>query len=286
VVSLATLILWLVGAIGALGLLIGSFLNVVIWRVPRGESLLPNSRCPKCGAAIRPWQNIPVISWLVLRGRCANCRVRISVRYPIVELGTGIAFALVAWWWIGSSVSSDSELLEMPGLQATAWWLSLSAYLWLAAVSIALALIDLELRRLPDAVVLPSIGVIGGLLSLSALLLGDWGALIGALGGGAAMFAFYLLIALVYPRGIGGGDVKLAPVLGAALGFVSWGALAVGAFAGFLLGALAGLVLMALRRATMKTGLPFGPSMIVGAWIGIVWGEQIMVGYLALFGLA
>lgn len=285
-VSLAILLPWLLGAIGAFGLLIGSFLNVVIWRVPRGESLLPNSRCPKCGAAIRPWQNIPVISWLVLRGRCARCRAPISVRYPIVELGTGIAFALVAWWRIELSEHSGTDLLEMSGLQATAWWLGLAAYLWLTAASMALALIDLELKRLPDAIVLPSIGVVGGLLSLSALLVGDWAALVGTVGGGAAMFAFYLLIALVYPRGIGGGDVKLAPVLGAGLGFVSWGALAVGAFTGFLIGAFAGLALMAVRRATMKTGLPFGPSMIVGAWIGLVWGDPIMVDYLRLFGLA
>ncbi len=174
----------------------------------------------------------------------------------------------------------------MSGLQATAWWLGLAAYLWLTAASMALALIDLELKRLPDAIVLPSIGVVAGLLSLSALLVGDWAALVGTVGGGAAMFAFYLLIALVYPRGIGGGDVKLAPVLGAGLGFVSWGALAVGAFTGFLIGAFAGLALMAVRRATMKTGLPFGPSMIVGAWIGLVWGDPIMVDYLRLFGLA
>lgn len=299
-VSDATLLPWFVGAIGVFGLLIGSFLNVVIWRVPRGESLLPASHCPQCDAPIRPWQNVPVLSWLALRGRCASCKAPIRVRYPLVELGTGVAFALVAWWWVNwapltSARSANglpvTELVDvsgtaLPALEATAWWLALAAFLWLAAVAIALALIDLELQRLPDAIVLPSIGVVAGLLGLAAALAGDWARMGSTLGGAAALFGFYLVIALVYPRGIGGGDVKLAPVLGAALGFVSWGALVVGAFAGFLLGALSGLLLIGLGRATRRTALPFGPFMLLGAWIGIVWGDAILAAYLRLVGLA
>lgn len=280
-VATALLLPWFVGAAGVLGLLIGSFLNVVIWRVPRGESLLPSSHCPRCGAPIRAWQNVPVLSWLALRGRAACCGARISARYPLVELGTAVAFALVAWWYVrGFGWPSASGPLG-----AAAWWSALVAYLWFVAAAIALALIDLELTRLPDAIVLSSLAVVGGLLALAALCFGDWARLLGVLGGAAAMFILYLAIALVYPKGIGGGDVKLAPLIGAALGYVGWGALAVGGFAGFLLGALAGLLLIALRRATRKTGIPFGPFMLVGGWIGIAWGESIMAGYLSLFGI-
>lgn len=271
---------WFVGAAGVFGLLIGSFLNVVVWRVPRGESLLPDSRCPSCDAPIRPWQNVPVASWIALRGRCAACGARISARYPLVELGTAVAFVLAAWW-IASAFGAPGP----DTAQAVAWWLILVAHLWFAAASISLALIDLEHRRLPDAIVLPSLAVVAALLALAAILLGDWGRLVSALAAAAALFALYLLIALVYPRGIGGGDVKLAPLIGAVLGFSGWAAVAVGAFAGFLLGAVFGIALMALRRATLKTGIPFGPFMLSGAWIGLVCGDAVMAAYLRLFGL-
>lgn len=272
---------WFLAGCGALGLLIGSFLNVVVWRVPRGESLMPSSRCPECGAAIRAWQNVPVISWLALRGRCASCRARISARYPLVELGTGIAFALVAWWFVSAFGWPAGQQLA-----PLAWWPALGAYLWFAGASIALALIDLDHQRLPDAIVLPSVGVVALLLSAAATLAGEWERLMGTLGAAAALFALYFIIALVYPRGIGGGDVKLAPLIGATLGFVGWGAVAVGAFAGFLLGAVFGLALIAARRATRKTGIPFGPFMLAGAWLGAVWGEPVMARYLEWVGLA
>lgn len=278
------MLVWALIGCAFLGLLIGSFLNVVVWRVPRGESLIPDSHCPRCDIPIRPWQNVPVISWLVLRGRCAGCGERISARYPLVELGTGVSFVLVAWWFAewgplaagGASAGSAA---------VTAWWLGLAAYLWFAAAGIALTLIDLEHKRLPDAIVLPSLGVIVVLLAGAAILDADWGRLISTLGGAAGLFAFYLLVALVYPRGIGGGDVKLAPLVGAVLGFVAWSAVAVGAFAGFLLGAVVGLLLIAARRATRKSGIPFGPFMLLGSWVGILWGQPLTDAYLALFGL-
>lgn len=268
-----------------LGLLIGSFLNVVIWRVPRGESLLPDSHCPHCDAPIRPWQNVPVISWLVLRGRCANCRACISARYPLIELTTAVAFGLVAWWFIERT--GIERLLGGEGsLPAVAACLALAAYLWFAAASIALTAIDLELKRLPDAIVLPSLAVVLILLGSSSILLGDWPALIATLGGAAAMFAAYFLIVLVYPAGMGGGDVKLAPVVGAVLGFSGWGAVAVGGFAGFVIAAIVGLALIAARKAGRKTGIPFGPFMLLGGWIGIVVGEQVMASYLTWVGIA
>ena len=274
----------LITSAGVFGLLIGSFLNVVIWRVPRGESLLPNSHCPKCDAPIRPLQNVPVVSWLVLRGRCANCGNRISVRYPLVEITTGVAFGLVAWW-VTNRVGAATLVGAADALSAIAAWLVLTAYLWLAAISIALTLIDLEHQRLPDAIVLPSIAVVTVLLGLAAALTGNWAQLVSTLAGAAILFVAYFTIVLIYPRGLGGGDVKLAPLLGAALGFVGWDALAVGAFAGFVLGAFYGLSLIALRRGGRKTEIPFGPFMIAGAWLGLWVGPALMHAYLSFWAL-
>lgn len=270
----------LLPAAGILGLLIGSFLNAVIWRVPRGISLLPASRCPGCGAEIRPWHNVPVVSWLLLRGRCANCNERISVRYPLIELGTAIAFALVAWWYLGAFGPVPTASLPLTG-----WWLALIAYLWTAAAGIALTAIDLELKRLPDAIVLPSVALVTLLLVAAAVLDGDWVKALTVIAAAVALFLGYALIILVYPAGLGGGDVKLAPLIGAATGYVGWAAVAVGAFAGFFLGAAFGLALAAMRRSGRKTAFPFGPAMLAGAWIGVLWGPMLMDGYLRVFGL-
>lgn len=300
-----------VALIGVLGLLIGSFLNVVIWRVPRDESLIAPSHCPECEAVIKPWQNVPILSWVFLRGRCSNCSVPISARYPIVELVTGAAFALVAWWWLSATPlagmiaaffrlqSVDLEwganwLLNLGGLKV-----ALVALLWFAAITIALTVIDIEHQRLPDRIVLPSLVVILVLLAGATVLMalsGDasrtfeawgWTQLIQTFGGAAALFALYFLIALIYPAGMGGGDVKLAPIIGAMLGFFGgWGALIVGAFAGFLLGGLWGIALMIAKRAGRKSAIPFGPFMLAGAWIGIFAGEPIAHWYLRVVGLA
>lgn len=267
-------------ATGIFGLLIGSFLNVVIWRVPRGESLMPASHCPHCDAAIRPWQNVPVISWIALGGRCANCREKISMRYPLVELGTGVVFALVALWFI-----LVFDLPSGDALALASWWLALAGFLWFAAAGIALAAIDIELQRLPNAIVLPSLVVVSMLLVASAACAGEWGHIAQILGGGAALFVVYLLIVIVYPKGMGGGDVKLAPLVGVALAFVGWDGLIVGAFAGFLIGAVWGLALIALRRANRKAAVPFGPFMLLGAWIGILAGPAVARSYLGAVGL-
>jgi leader peptidase (prepilin peptidase)/N-methyltransferase len=255
---------------GVLGLAIGSFLNVVIWRVPRGLSLSsPPSACPRCGHPIRARDNVPVLSWLILRGRCRDCGEPISIRYPLVELGTALAFVGVVLW---------------AALQPAGFWL-LPAYLLFAAVSIALALIDLDTKRLPNAIVVPAIGVVLVLLALASLGTGDWWALLWATIGGAALFAFYLLLVLVYPSGMGFGDVKLAALVGIVLGYLGWGPLLVGAFAAFLLGGVFSILLLATRKATRKTGIPFGPWMLLGAWFGIALGREISTWYLALVGI-
>ncbi len=257
--------------VGVLGLAVGSFLNVVVWRVPNGVSLSsPPSACPKCAHPIRARDNIPVLSWLILRGRCRDCREPISIRYPLVELGTALAFIGVVLW---------------AALQPAGFWI-LPAYLYFVAAAIALALIDLDTRTLPNRIVIPSIAIVGILLAAASFGTGDWFALLWAFVAGAALFVFYLILVLIYPSGMGLGDVKLAAVVGLALGYLGWGSLIVGAFAAFLLGGVFSIVLVGLGRATRKTGIPFGPWMLLGAWVGIVFGREISQGYLALVGIS
>jgi leader peptidase (prepilin peptidase)/N-methyltransferase len=261
-----------------LGLIIGSFLNVVVWRVPRGESLShPGSHCPKCEHPIRWWDNLPIASWLVLRGQCRDCGERISARYPAVELVTGIAFAGVAWWAISGGVSTSSTSL----VQIVA----LVAFLYLAAVSVALTLIDLDTHKLPNKIVIPAYVVGIALLGTASILAADYDSLFRAGIGMAAMFVGYFLMALAYPGGMGFGDVKLAGVLGLYLAWLGWGELLVGAFAAFVLGGVFSIILLALRRVGRKSGIPFGPWMLAGAWVGIFLGDIIWTGYLSLFGL-
>ncbi|WP_432978020.1 prepilin peptidase [Dactylosporangium sp. CA-233914] len=239
--------------VGVLGLAVGSFLNVVIHRVPRGESLLrPASHCPQCTNPVRPWHNVPVLGWLVLRGRCADCAAPIGIRYPLVELGTAVLFVAVAAR-VGRSGS----------------WLYLPAWLYLAAIAVALALIDLDVLRLPNAIVLPAY-VVAPLLFLPAVVAGhDWAAAGRALLAMAGLYALYFALAVVYPGGMGFGDVKLAGVLGLYLGSLGWSSVAVGTLGAFVIGAAAGLTLIALRRARRGTALPFGPSMLAGALLAL-----------------
>lgn len=272
---------------GLFGAVIGSFLNVVVQRVPSGVSLLRESRCPSCEAPVRPWQNVPVIAWLALRGRCAACDSPISARYPLVELGTAVAFAAVAWWAIAVSpmtagVSSPSFLGRSTAEAAVVT----AAYLYLAAISIALALIDIDTHRLPNSIVLPGYIVIPVLFAAACVLGAEWASLLRAAIGGVALFAFYFVLRLVRPAGMGGGDVKLAGVLGLSLAWLGWGALAVGAFAAFLLGGVFGVALIAARRAGRKTAIPFGPFMLAGAWVGIIAGEAIARWYVEMFAIA
>ena len=253
--------LLLVGFVALVGLLIGSFLNVVVWRVPRGESVVsPPSGCPSCGALIRPVDNVPVLSWLLLRGRCRSCQEPISRRYPLVELGTAGLFAVMA---VRFGLAPE-----------------LPAYLYLAAVGLALALIDLDLKRLPDVLTLPSYVV--GVVLLGAASLDDPHAFLRALLGGVAMFAVYFALAFAYPAGMGFGDVKLSGVLGLYLGWLGWDVWAVGLILGFLLGGAAGVAVLVAKRGSRKTAIPFGPFMLGGALIAILFGHPLVDGYLRL----
>lgn len=265
--------------VGCLGLVVGSFLNVVVHRVPAGLSVVrPGSACPSCHHLVRGRDNVPVLSWLMLRGRCRDCAAPISLRYPAVEAGTAALFVLVAL-----------RLAEVP---------TLAACLVVAAAGVALSLIDLADGRLPFVIT----GVAGALAAV-ALLSGWvwlWFAADAGTGRGAALwsgvwpplagaglwFAVYALVWLAtLGRGMGLGDVALAPVLGLVLGAVGLSATAVGVAAGFILGAVVGLGLMVLGRAGRRTEVPHGPFMVVGAGVGLFAGAPLAAAYLGLVGL-
>jgi leader peptidase (prepilin peptidase) / N-methyltransferase len=244
----------MVALIAVLGLAIGSFVNVVIVRVPRGQSLVsPASRCPVCDRPIRARHNVPLLGWLILRGRCANCRARISIQYPLVELTTAVLFAATA-----------------ARMQALNLLPALPAYLYFVAIGVSLAVIDLQWRRLPNAIVVPSYPVLAVLLAAATAWRHDWGALSRAGIGAALLFSLFWAIALIQPRAMGYGDVKLAGIVGGVLAYLSWPALAVGAFAGFALGALVGLALIASRHGHRKTAIPFGPFMVAGTLLTVL----------------
>ncbi len=230
-----------------LGLCIGSFLNVVIWRVPQGMSLSrPPSHCPGCGNPLRPWQNVPVLSWLALRGRCAQCAMAISVRYPLVELACGGLFVVVA-------------------LTRSAW--ELAPYATASAGMLALSVIDLDHFRLPDRVLGPTLAltVVGfGVAALLSDALG-WAPMLRALLGAAIATGFVGAVHLVQPAGMGFGDVKLAALCGLILGWRGLGYVPIGLFGAFLLGAVVGVAVLAIGKGGRKTAIPFGPFLCVSA---------------------
>jgi leader peptidase (prepilin peptidase)/N-methyltransferase len=252
---------FLVAVCGLLGLMIGSFLNVVIWRVPRHESIVrPPSHCPGCDAEIAPYDNVPVVSWLVLRGRCRHCGIRISARYPLVELAC-------AGLWVAMA------------LRFGATW-ELPAYLVLVSGLLALSIIDFDTFLLPDRIVYPLSATLVVLFGLAAIADGAGPDLVRALLGGLAAFGFFLTVHLIAPRGMGFGDVKLSFSLGLALGWLSWGSVFVGLFLGFLLGAVIGVLLIATGLRTRRDHVPFGPFLAAGTVLAILFGQSLLDLYL------
>jgi len=236
------------------GLVVGSFLNVVIHRVPRHESIVwPASHCPHCGESIRPLDNVPLISYLLLRGRCRNCKERISARYPAVEALTGLLFGTAAFEF-------GVTLALLPALV-------------LIAALIVLAVIDLEHRLLPNVIVGPA-ALAGLVLSILANTAGWWIYPLFALAVAGAL----LVLALAIPGGMGMGDVKMGGMLGAFLG--PYAALAV--FLGAEIGAVAGGVLMVAGKVQRRSHLPFGLFMAVGGVISLFAGPQLWGLYLDL----
>jgi leader peptidase (prepilin peptidase) / N-methyltransferase len=236
-------------AAGLVGALIGSFLNVVIWRLPRDESIVsPGSRCPSCERPIAPYDNLPVASWLLLRGRCRHCGARISPRYPLVELLTAAAFAAVV-----AVRGFDSDLvLELP----------------FVACLIALAGIDYDHKLLPNRIVYPMAAY-----GLVATLLVDREDLAENLIAGAAGFLFLFVALLAYPRGMGMGDVKLAGAMGLYLGLSLVPAMLVA----FLAGSIVGLVIIAREgAAARKKAVPFGVFLALGGIVGVLAGPELI----------
>lgn len=256
--------------IGALGVPVGSFLNVVIYRVPLGMSIVhPRSACPSCHTQLSSLDNIPLISWLVLRGRCRYCKAPISVRYPLTEAGTGLLWAAITWW-----------TLTHPGMQ----WL-LSLLLILSAACMALWQIDVAHQRLPNAIVywLYPLTVIG--LVVASLGSGQWPVL-SVVGSAGVWFAVFLILYLATGgRGMGLGDVKLAPVLGATLGWIGWGPSLTGLLGAFVIGGFVGVALLVSGRAKRGTAIPFGPFMIASSLVGLVVGTAVGLWYLTLAGI-
>jgi leader peptidase (prepilin peptidase) / N-methyltransferase len=246
-----------------LGAVIGSFLNVCIARIPGGLSIVsPASRCPHCQAPIRWYQNIPIISFLALRGRCAVCGAAISWRYPLVEALTGGLFVLV---------------VRSFGLS----WVGL-VYLVFVAALVVITFIDLDHRIIPDVISLPGI-VVGLLAALVVPWLTWWAALLGVLLGGGILF----LVAWGYEKltgveGMGGGDVKLLAMMGA---FLGWQAVLPVIFLSSLAGTLVGVPLMLVKRTGGKLAIPFGPFLALGAVIYLFWGQEIIDWYLVTVGM-
>jgi leader peptidase (prepilin peptidase)/N-methyltransferase len=244
-----------------LGLAIGSFLNVVIHRLPRHESLVsPGSRCPECGYELRPIDNIPFVSYVLLRGRCRKCGMRISPRYPIIEVATAVLFVL-HYLMFG-------------------WTLLLSVRLLFSAALVALFAIDLEHRLLPDRITLP--GIVLGLAASMFLPPGFRDALIGTIAGGGVLW----LVGEAYYRyageeGMGGGDVKMLAMIGA---FLGWQLVLVALVFSSIAGAVIGLVVIALKRGDMKYALPYGTFLAIAGAIASLYGDQIFRWYTGFYG--
>ena len=242
------------------GLVIGSFLNVVIYRVPNNESLMGRSHCPGCANQIAAYDNVPVLSWVALRGKCRKCHSRISPQYPIVEGVTGVFFGVVVWQF-GFSLTTV-------------------VLLFFAAVSVALFVIDLQTLRLPDKIVIPSFIVVTMGLLATSLADGDVQRFLLALVSSIALASFYFIIWVATSgRGLGFGDVKLAPTLGIVMGYFSWEAVITGTAAAWLIGAVVGVFAIAIGRASRGKPIPFGPFLLLGCWIGVFVGESIFTGY-------
>jgi leader peptidase (prepilin peptidase) / N-methyltransferase len=235
---------------GLLGLAIGSFLNVVIYRVPRHESIMfPASRCTVCQTPIKPWHNVPVFSWLALRGRCAACHAVISPRYFFVELATaGLFVAITLRFRLAA---------ELP------------AYLYLGAAAITLLMIGLDLRQLPNKIVLPSYFVTVLLFVPAGAAGGTITEVVRALIGMTALWAVFFAVAIAFPAVMTFNDANLAGLMGLYLGWLSWAALLIGGFGTFLLGAVGTATLLVTRRKPPATTAPFGSLLIVAAALAV-----------------
>lgn len=271
--------------VGFVGLLIGSFLNVVTYRLPKMlmrdwrmqarevldlpeqadaepfNLILPNSSCPHCGHEIKPWENIPLVSWLLLRGKCSGCKKAISIRYPLVELACGLFSAVIAWQF-GVSWDALAMLVLTWGL-------------------LSMSLIDADHQILPDVLVLPLLWLglilnsLGFFTSLSDAL---WGAVIGYM---SLWSIFWLFKLITGKEGMGYGDFKLLALIGA---WGGWQVLPLTILLSSVLGAVIGIIILRLQRNGYNKPIPFGPYLAAAGWLALIWGEQITSRYLHIAG--
>ncbi|MHC2994420.1 MAG: prepilin peptidase [Candidatus Atribacteria bacterium] len=241
-----------------LGLIVGSFSNVCIYRIPINESIIyPASHCPKCRSSIKPIDNIPLLSYILLKGRCRNCGSRIPIQYPVVEFLTGIIYILMF-------------LIYGLTLQSL-------IYIILASAVIIIAFIDLNEQIVPDIISLPGIGA-GLILSFFVPYISFINSVLGVLVGGGIILIIGLVGSVIFKKeAIGGGDVKLAAMIGA---FLGWRYIIISLFLGFFLGALAGILLVLSKIKSREDMIPFGPFIALGSIITILWGEKIISWYL------
>lgn len=254
---------WIIAVFLLLGLIAGSFLNVCVYRIPRSESIVfPPSRCPDCGHRLAAWELIPVLSFVLLRGRCRECGGRIPAQYPLVELGTGIMFALI---YLAYGFS--------PGL---------AGRLVLASALLAVSLIDIYHYRIPNRIVL-FIAAAGVALNLWTGEVSWLYALSGALVGGGTLLAVALLAtAMLKQQGMGEGDIKLCAATGLYLGPLNQ---AVAIFLAAFTGAVIGGIFILWGRKKKRDPIPFGPFLALGTMIAYLWGHQLWMAYKSLFGL-
>ncbi len=255
----------LVGIVALLGLCVGSFLNVVIARVPEGRSVVrPRSACPQCAHAIVWRDNVPVLSWVLLRGRCRRCAEPIPIRYPVVEMATAALFGL--------SAAVLGPVPELPAVLA------------FVAGGVALSAIDLDCFRLPTPLVWTTLGLVLVALGGATVIEGDVVRLLVAVGGGAVLYGAFAAIAVAVPRGMGWGDVRLAAVLGVLLGWFGPGYVALGTMAAFVFGSVVGIVAAVAAGRFRRVRIPFGPSMVAGAFATVLWGDAVLSWYAGLLG--
>ena len=278
--------------IGILGLLVGSFLNVVIYRLPvilqrnwKAQCLeyleigntegttqnkkeeafnlvVPRSRCPKCGHQITALENIPVISYLFLKGKCSNCGIHISIRYPIIEAITGLLSVIVAW--------------------QLGFTLATAAALFLTWALVALTMIDFDHQLLPDNITLPFLWI-GLLLSLAPIFADTQASIIGAVCGYMTLWSVYWVFKLVTGKeGMGFGDFKLLALFGAWFG---WQYLPVIILLSSLVGAVVGISLVLFKGKDKNIPIPFGPYLAAAGWIAMLWGDDIIDAYLKFSGI-
>jgi len=241
-----------------LGLIIGSFSNVCIYRIPRNESIIyPASHCPKCRSNILPQDNIPLLSYILLKGRCRHCKSKISIQYPIVELVTGVIY-LIIYLIYGLSIQTLIYIMLSPAL-------------------VIIAFIDLNEQIVPDVISLPGI-VIGFILSFFVSYISLINSALGILVGGGIILIIGWGGSIIFKKeAMGGGDVKLAAMIGA---FLGWRAIIISLFLGFFLGALAGIFLIMTKIKKREEAIPFGPFIVLGSFITLLWGEQIISWYM------